>query len=97
MAEDEYLTIVHPAAEGETPELLPEVRLSSLQGVVVGLIDNARHNSDRFMQTLEQLLAEAGVTRVIVKRKPNPSIPLDASTLDELAAECDALVHGVAD
>ena len=97
MFDDQYITVVHPGAEGENVPLPLGARLPRLEGAVVGLIDNARHNSDRFMQTLEHLLAEAGVAKVVLRRKPNPSIPFDALLLDELASDCDAVVHGVAD
>ena len=97
MPADELLTIVHPGAEGVAPEVRPGPRLTALQGTVVGLVDNARHNSDRFMNQLESLLAESGVATVVMRRKANPSVPMEASLLDELVSQCDAVVHGVAD
>ena len=94
---NEYLVVIHPAAEGTFPELSRMEGLTQLEGATIGLVDNARHNSDRFMANLETLLAEAGAARVTVWRKANPSIPIPAQVLDELAASCDAIVHGVAD
>ncbi len=96
MPPDDMLTILHPAAEGAIPEERPHPRLAQLQGATVGLIDNSRHNSDRFMDNLKVLLGEEGVDTVIV-RKANPSIPMDPSKMDDLLAQCDAVVHGVAD
>ena len=96
MPPDEMLTIVHPAAEGVLPEERPHPRLERMQGARVGLIDNSRHNSDRFMDNLKLLLGEEGVDTVLV-RKANPSIPMDPAKMDALLAQCDAVVHGVAD
>ena len=96
MPPDEMLTIVHPAAEGTPPEERPHPRLEKLQGATVGLIDNSRHNSDRFMENLKALLGEEGVDTVLV-RKANPSIPMDPAKMDALLDQCDAVVHGVAD
>ena len=96
MPPDEMLTIVHPAAEGALPEKRPHPRLERMQGARVGLIDNSRHNSDRFMDNLKLLLGEEGVDTVLV-RKANPSIPMDPAKMDALLAQCDAVVHGVAD
>ena len=90
------LTIVHPGAEGTPLEERPQPRLQQLQGATVGLVDNSRHNSGRFMQNLEMLLGEEGVDTIVV-RKANPSIPMDPAQMDALLAGCDAVVHGVAD
>jgi len=61
------------------------------------LVDNARTNSDRFMRVVGELLERAGVASVVIRRKPNPSIPLPDDAFDELLRQCDIVVHGVAD
>ena len=40
---------------------------------------------------------EYGVAKVVTYRKASQSIPTPADVLDSLAAECDAIVHAVAD
>ena len=91
------IVIVHPAAEdrAELVEAIPRPR--SLEGTVVGLVDNARTNSDRFMRVMGGLLEKSGVGGVVIRRKPNPSVPLPDETLDELLKRCGVVVHGVAD
>ena len=97
MSEDETVVVVHPAAE-DWPELVEAVpRPPRLDGAVVGLVDNARTNSDRFMRVVAELLEKSGVGAVVIRRKPNPSIPLPDDTFDELLKQCDIVVHGVAD
>ena len=91
------IVIVHPAAEdrAELVEAVP--RPPRLEGTVVGLVDNARTNSDRFMRVMGGLLEKSGVGGVVIRRKPNPSVPLPDETFDELLKQCDIVVHGVAD
>ena len=91
------VVVVHPGAEdrAELVEAVP--RPPRLEGAVVGLVDNARTNSDRFMRVVAGFLEETGAGSVVIRRKPNPSVPLPDETLDELLKQCDIVVHGVAD
>ena len=91
-------TVLHPAAEEiyEGHALAP--RLDQLQGITVGLIDNHKKNSDVYLDELERLLKdEFGVAQVRRYRKISQSMPTPDEVLDELAKECDATIHAVAD
>lgn len=91
-------TVLHPAAEeiSEGYELAP--RLGQLKGMTVGLIDNHKKNSDVYLDELERLLKEEfGVAQVRRYRKISQSMPSPEEVLDELAKECDATIHAVAD
>ena len=91
-------TVLHPAAEeiSEDYELAP--RLGQLKGMTVGLIDNHKKNSDVYLDELERLLKEEfGVAQVRRYRKISQSMPSPEEVLDELAKECDATIHAVAD
>lgn len=97
MSMGETVVVVDPTAEDQ-PELVEAVpRPARLDGAVVGLVDNARTNSDRFMRVVAGLLEKSGVGGVVIRRKPNPSIPLPDDALDELLKQCDIVMHGVAD
>ena len=54
----DVVTVLHPAAEdvAETQRLAP--RLSSLQGMTVGLIDNHKRHADVYLEKLGRLLQE---------------------------------------
>jgi hypothetical protein len=92
------MIVVHPAAEDVTRQLGLAARLPSLGDARVALIDNSKHNADRFLHTLETLLVrDYGVERVERYRKASPSVPTPPEILARLAASCDALGHGVAD
>lgn len=91
------VAVVDPTAEDRAPLVPARPRPPALAGAVVGLVDNARTNSDRFMAALAPALEAAGARAVVVRRKPNPSVPLPDPLLEELLAACDVVVHGVAD
>ena len=82
-------------AEGEATKLAPA--LSSLRGMVVGLLDNAKVGTARYFDYLEDLLkSRYGVREVIRRRKPDASRPAPEVLLGELSA-ADAIVSAVGD
>jgi hypothetical protein len=94
----DVVTVLHPAAEdvAEPQRLAP--RLSSLQGRTVGLIDNHKRNADIYLEELSRLLQERyRVSQVVTYRKISQSLPTAGEVLDQLAGECDAIIHAVAD
>ena len=92
------MIVVHPAAEDVARQLGLAPRLPSLRGARLGLIDNSKHNADRFLQTLDAVIpSQDRFERVERYRKASPSIPTPPEILARLAESCDALVHGVAD
>ena len=97
MSESSTVVVIHPAAEDQAELIEAVPRPPRLEGTVVGLVDNARTNSDRFMRVMGGLLEKSGVGGVVIRRKPNPSVPLPDETFDELLKRCDVVVHGVAD
>lgn len=73
-------------------------RLDTLQGKVVGLIDNSKMNSDRFLVRVAELLKEQyGVAQVVTHRKPSASKPVAPDVASDLAAKCDLVVAAVGD
>ena len=83
------------SAEGEPARLAAP--LASLDGALVGLLDNAKIGTARFYDHLEALLrARFGVREVMRRRKPDASRPAPADLLGELSA-ADAIVSGIGD
>ena len=90
--------LVDPAAEiqNANEEIAP--RLDSLAGKRIGLIDNTKHNADRFLAAVRALLQEQyGVAGFEYFRKFSASVPTPPEVVERLTGACDALVHGVAD
>jgi len=98
MVATQVTTVLHPAAEGTVEQQRLAPRLVGLQGITVGLIDNHKRNADVYLEELGRLLKEEyGISRVKTYRKISQSMPTPPEVLDELAAQCDAIVHAVAD
>ena len=97
MADEGMVVLLDPTAE-DVPEELPIApRIASLSGVTVALLDNTKHNSDRFLVGIgEGLIAEYGVAKVVHRQKANANSPAPPELLDDVAA-ADVVVHAVAD
>ena len=94
----EPITIVVPAAEDVTERVAVAARPASLRGARVALIDNSKHNADRFLDTLATLLVrDHGVAKLERYRKVSASVPTPPEVLHRLLEASDAAVHGVAD
>lgn len=91
-------TVLNPAAEGKAASHRLAPRLSDLEGATVGLIDNHKRNADVYLEELAELLkGKFGVARVVNYRKDSQSIPSPKEVLDDLASQCQAVIHAVAD
>jgi hypothetical protein len=83
------------SAEGEAARLAAP--LASLDGALVGLLDNAKIGTARFYDHLEAILTKRfGVREVIRRRKPDSSRPAPAGLIGELSA-ADAIISGIGD
>jgi hypothetical protein len=71
--------------------------LASLEGAVIGLLDNAKIGTARFYDHLEEILTSRfGVREVIRRRKPDASRPAPPEMLGALGA-ADAIISGIGD
>ena len=91
-------TLLHPVAEDVAQKQSLAPRFSDLQGVTIGLIDNHKRNADVFLAELGRVFQEEyGFAKVVSYKKASQSMPTPDEVLDQLAEECDAIVHAVAD
>ena len=73
---------------------LPE----SLVGRTVGFLDNTKHNFDRLVTGIGDLLkARHGVARVVHLRKANAATGAAPEIIEALAKDCDLVFAGSAD
>jgi len=92
------IQILDPRPEQKTAEREAAGRLPSLAGKTIGLLENRKYHSDNFLQELQVILEEEyAVEKGLYLRKFSFSAPCADKTIDELVAECDAVVHGIAD
>jgi hypothetical protein len=91
-------TVLNPAAEGKVASQKLASRPNDLKGATVGLIDNHKRNADVYLEELAELLKKNfGVAKVINYKKASQSIPSPKEVLDDLASQCQAIIHAVAD
>ena len=90
------ITLLDPTAELQPVERQLTPRLASLAGATVGLLDISKPRGRKFLDEVESLLAEEGAT---VKRYSKPTFTRVAPTplLQQISADCDAVVEALAD
>lgn len=83
------------SAQGEALRMAPP--LASLNGAVVGMIDNAKIGTERLFDFVEEILRrEHGVRECIRRRKPDASRPVPQRMLMEVSG-ADAVLSGIGD
>jgi hypothetical protein len=91
------ITVLNPTGRSDAQPLHAARRLTSLDGALIGILDNRKVNADSILQLVAQRLQEQhGVREIIWRRKHNFSAPAPAEMLAELSA-CDAIITGVGD
>jgi hypothetical protein len=91
------LRVLEPiqSAHGEALRMAPP--LASLDGAVVGMIDNAKIGTQRLFDFIEEILRkEHGVRECIRRRKPDASRPVPQAMLMEMAG-ADAVLAAIGD
>ena len=70
--------------------------LDSLEGKVIGIIDNGQSNSTDMFKELAKLLQERlGVKEVLFKTKPSHMQGAPKPIMDEMLSRCDAVITGL--
>ena len=70
----------------------------TLEGRVVGLLNNSKSGTRPFLDRVEELLQrEHGVLRIIRYDKKAAALPAPDEMLDAAVRECDVVVNGIAD
>ena len=91
------MRVLDPRLDAEGDATKPAPALLTLQGAVVGLLDNAKVGTARYFDHLEDILrSRYGVREFIRRRKPDASRPAPDELLGEMAA-ADAIVSAVGD
>ena len=92
---DEFLDPTGSAKVAER-ELAP--RLQTLEGMKLGIVDNAKTNADKFlMMVFEELRDRYKVKDVKMIRKKELSQPALPDQLEEVAREVDFAITGIGD
>src|SRR5437660_2008940 len=73
-------------------------RVPTLEGRVVGLLNNSKAATRPFLDRVEELLRSAhGVSRIIRYDKTAAALPVSDAMLEAASRECDVVINGIAD
>lgn len=91
------LKVLNPTSGPEGGPLKAAPALASLEGAVVGMIDNSKIGTERFFDHVADLLRkEHGVREFIRRRKPDMTRPVPPDMLATLAG-ADAILSAIGD
>jgi hypothetical protein len=88
--------LLDPTAETAPAQRARLARPDSLDGKVVGLLDISKPRGNVFLDRIEEQLAALGIT-VNRYSKPTFTRPAPTALKQQMAAEVDVLVEGLAD
>lgn len=89
-------TVLDPTSERAPAARSAAARPSSLDGLTVGLLDISKARGDVFLDRLEQLLHERGLTTARYA-KPTFTKPAPVDLRHEIATHCDVVIEALAD
>jgi len=90
--------ILEPTAVGGMGPRARWRPLDTLEGKVVGFIDNSKPNFHHLVDDLAELLvARHGVASVVKHRKLTASMPASEAALADVEAKCDLVITGSGD
>lgn len=88
--------LLDPTSELVPTERARALRLSTLDGQTIGLLDIAKPRGDIFLDRLEERLEGQGA-KVVRYKKPTFTKPAPIDLRHEIAEKCDAVVEALAD
>ena len=91
------LMVLDPRQVPEVEALRLAPALPSLEGAVVGMIDNAKIGTERLFDFIEEILRkDYGVREFIRRRKPDATRPVPPQLLAEMSG-ADAILSSTGD
>jgi len=70
--------------------------LDTLEGKVIGIVDNGQSNSTAMFKELAKLLRErSNASEIIFRTKPTHMQGAPKSIMDEMVNRCDAIITGL--
>jgi hypothetical protein len=92
------IEVLSPAAAKSGNAVTLAARFPTLEGRVVGLLNNSKSGTRPFLDQVEELLRrEHGVSRTIRYDKKAAALPIPDEMLEAATRECDVVINGIAD
>jgi hypothetical protein len=88
--------LLDPTAELEPAARARLARPASLDGLTVGILDISKARGNVFLDRIDELLQARGIT-VKRYRKPTFTRPAPTDLTQQIAAECNLVIEGLAD
>ncbi len=94
------MIVLSPEGKAKTSaaKIAPVARFTSLEGKVIGVLDNSKPNADKLAGRLAELLIERyGAAKVVTRRKLTAQQGAPKKYIEELAAQTDFVLAGLGD
>ena len=92
------IELLSPAAVAAGNAVPLAKRVPTLEGRVVGLLNNSKSGTRPFLDRVEELLQrEHGVSKIIRYDKKAAALPAPDEILEAAIRECDVVINGIAD
>lgn len=92
------LMVLDPTAPPMPVDAKKAKRPDTLNGKVIGLLDNHKRNATPLLEELEKLLSERyEFARVVRASKNDVSRPCPEGTVEQLASQCDLVITAIGD
>jgi hypothetical protein len=92
------LVLLDPTVPASPEDILLAPRLDSLDGIVLGLVENTKDKSDKVLDYIAEILDEEyHFKEVIRRRKKSAGLPPDPDVIADLRAKAHAIITGVGD
>lgn len=90
--------VLDPTVESIPADAVIASRSDSLDGLVIGLLANGKHNSDVILDMIHEILADRyDFKGVVARNKGNASRPCPKEIMDEMAEQCEVVITSSGD
>ena len=98
MPNDFKLEVLDPTEEPIPAHAIVAPRPETLDGTVIGLLANGKHNADSMLEMVYEVLADRyEFKEVVATSKGNASRPCPPDLMADLAKRCDIVITGSGD
>jgi hypothetical protein len=97
MVVEERIELMVPVSKAGVKEKLMAERLSGLEGKVLGILCNRKHNANLLLERLAEGLKSKYRFSDTLYREKDAASPAPEGTLKELKEKCDLVLNAVGD
>jgi hypothetical protein len=98
MATATRIEVLDPTVEPIPAHAVIAPRPETLDGTVIGLLANGKHNSGEILEMVQEILADRFEFKgVVFKNKGNASRPCPKNMMGEMVDQCDVVITASGD